>query len=107
MTYLVRVSDQARSEIDRAFAWWAENRSREQAVKWYNGILASIESLGGNPDRCALARESERFPYEIRELHFGLGSRPTHRVVFTIRRDTVVVLTVRHAAQADISLEDV
>jgi hypothetical protein len=39
-------------------------------------------------------------------LHFGLGSRPTHRAVFTIVNETVVVLTVRHAAQDRLQQSD-
>ena len=35
----------------------------------------------------------------MRELHFGLGSRPSYRAVFAIRGETVHVFTVRRAAQ--------
>ena len=42
-------------------------------------------------------------PYEIRELHYGLGLHATHRVIFTIRPDMVLILTIRHAAQSDLS----
>ena len=41
-----------------------------------------------------------------RELHFVLGSRPTHRAVFTIVHETVVVVTVRHAAQDRLQQSD-
>jgi hypothetical protein len=53
-----------------------------------------------------VAAENGCFPYQIRELHFGLGARPTHRAVFTIRPDIVLVLTIRHAAQSDLAAED-
>jgi hypothetical protein len=56
-------------------------------------------SLADNPDRFGLADENGRFPYEVRQLNFGLGSRPTHRLVFVIRPHDVVVLRVRHLAQ--------
>jgi hypothetical protein len=32
-------------------------------------------------------------------MHYGVGSRPTHRAVFTIADDFVLVLAVRHGAQ--------
>jgi plasmid stabilization system protein ParE len=43
----------------------------------------------------------------MRELHFGVGARPTHRVIFTIVKQTVVVLAVRHAAQNVLRPEDI
>ena len=47
------------------------------------------------------------FPFALRQITFGLGNKPTHRVVFEIRGDTVYVLAVRHLAQADITPNDV
>ncbi|MEX0643498.1 MAG: type II toxin-antitoxin system RelE/ParE family toxin, partial [Pirellulales bacterium] len=84
-----------------------EHRSSEQAARWYAGFRSSITSLADNPEKWPLAAENGRFSYEIRELHYGLGSRPTHRAVFTIRLNAVVVLTIRHAAQAELSADDV
>ena len=46
-----------------------------------------------------MSAENQDFPYEIRDKLLGLGSRPSYRAVFTIKDDTVYVLTVRHSAQ--------
>lgn len=94
----LRASEEAQSIHD----WWATHRSREQADRWYVAFWRSILSLEQDPERCAVARESGRWPYELRQLNFGLGSRPTHRIVFTMRHDRAVVLRVRHLAQRDI-----
>ena len=107
MTYEVAITDRAHAEFDGAYAWWAANRSPEQAAKWYNGFSAAIRELARNPDRWPLAREKEQFPFEIRELHYGLGGRPTHRAIFTIRPEMVLVLSIRHMAQADLSPDNV
>ncbi len=106
MTYHVNLTHRAGRELEGAADWWAAHRSANQAADWYAGFSASIESLAEDPERCPLAPEDGRFPYEIRDLHYGLGSRPTHRAVFTIRGDMVLVLTIRHAAQADLSEGD-
>ena len=74
--------------------------------RWYAGFSEAIAGLAENPERCPLAPENGRFPYEIREQHYGLGLRPTHRAVFTIRPDIVLVLTIRHVAQADLAEGD-
>ena len=106
MTHHVVLTRRADRELEDAADWWAEHRSSHQAAHWYAGFSDAIASLRENPERCPLAPENGRFPYEIRELHYGLGSRPTHRAVFTIRPDMVLVLTIRHAAQAELTEDD-
>jgi plasmid stabilization system protein ParE len=87
--------------------WWSDQHSQNQAERWYNGFIDALHSLGRNPERCPLARGNGRFPYEIHELHYGLGGRSTHRAVFTIRPDMVFVLAIRHASQSELTDDDV
>jgi plasmid stabilization system protein ParE len=101
MSYTVVVTEPAEEELLAAYQWWATHRSAEQAGRWYNGILDAIGTLAENPERCPIAREDGKFPVELRELHFGLGTRPSHRAIFTIRPDVVLVYTIRHVAQDD------
>lgn len=107
MKYAVVVTEPAAKAIEDTSVWWARERSAEQAARWYGGIREAIASLEQFPERCALSAENERFPYELRELYFGLGSKPTHRVVFTISKQHVVVLAVRHVAQRALRPRDV
>ncbi|MBI2825645.1 MAG: type II toxin-antitoxin system RelE/ParE family toxin [Planctomycetia bacterium] len=93
--------------MEAAYAWWSKNRSAEQAVRWYNAFADAIRSLSQNPERCALSFESVAFRFEIRDLVFGVGKRPTHRAVFSIRGNMVVVVAVRHLAQKELQPEDV
>jgi hypothetical protein len=53
--------------------------------------------------RYPLARENDQFPYEVRVMNYGVGSRPTHRALYTIRPNAVVVLSIRSVAQQDVS----
>jgi plasmid stabilization system protein ParE len=107
MKLRVAITEPAEREMQSAFNWWAENRSKGQADRWYAGLAKAIADLSENPERHSQSRERDRFPYEIRDLLFGLGRRPTHRAVFTIRGEEVVVLTVRHVAQQDLSPDDI
>jgi hypothetical protein len=52
-------------------------------------------------------RENDTFAYEVRQLAYGLGRRFTHRAVFTIRENDIVILAIRHLAQSDILPDDV
>jgi plasmid stabilization system protein ParE len=106
MKYPVILHPRADQQLENIVAWWAENRSSEQAERWYVGFVQSLKSLAQTPDRHELAAEDAEFPFEVRELRYGLGKRPTHRALFTVRPDMVYVLLVRHLAQRDVSLDD-
>jgi plasmid stabilization system protein ParE len=107
MKYRVVLTEQASRELERAAEWWAEHRDRQQAADWYSGFSERIWKLEENPESWPLADENDDFHYEIRELHFGLSSRSTHRAVYTIVGDIVLVLTIRHGAQDRISRADI
>jgi plasmid stabilization system protein ParE len=107
MAAQVVLMDRAFADLQDSFDWWSENRSAEQAARWYNNALKSLQSLATRASRCRLAPENDAFPFEVRQLNFGLGRRPTHRAMFTIRPDMVVVLRVQHLAQIPLTLEDV
>ncbi len=101
MSLPVVILPRAKADLQQALRWWSENRSAVQALRWYNGIHEAIAGLQDNPQRCALARENDRSDDELRELSFGLGSRPTHRIIFVIDPGAVHVLAIRHTARDD------
>ena len=108
MTFQVVISPQATAELQTSAEWWAENREPIQAARWFVGFDAKIKGLANNPHSWSIADENVIFPYEIRQLNFGLSSRPTHRAVFTIVEPNVVlVLTIRHLAQDRITPEEI
>ena len=102
----VILAEPAFEDLRHNARWWAKHRSLEQAERWYDGFLMELDLLANNAERCSLARENAEFPYELRELHYGVSSRPTHRALFTIRPDSVLVLAIRHVAQDDVAPED-
>lgn len=107
MTYRIRFTSKAKSELNQTAVWWAENRSLEQARSWLEGFEAAIQSLAENPEKHALAREDELFPFSLRQLLYGRGPKPTHRAIFRIRDDEVIIYGIRHLAQRDVSPKDV
>ena len=107
MRFRVSITEQAEQDIQQAFNWWAHHRSKVQADRWYVGATKAIAELADNLEKHGQSRESPSFPYVIRDLLLGIGRRPTHRAVFTIRGEEVVVLTVRHVARHDLSLDDI
>lgn len=102
----VIVYPQAKQDIDRNAIWWAENRSLDQALSWINTVELQLNELSTNPERFALARENDLFPYELRQILVELGDRRSYRAVFSVGGGAVHVLTVRRAKQDDIEAGD-
>ncbi|MGE0378526.1 MAG: type II toxin-antitoxin system RelE/ParE family toxin [Planctomycetaceae bacterium] len=102
----VTITEPAEQDIHNAYEWWRDHRSADEAARWYENIIPAIDTLRELPDRCPLAPETDLYPSGLRELHFGIGRRPTHRIIFTIEGTTVVVLRVRHSAQRDLRRDD-
>jgi plasmid stabilization system protein ParE len=106
VTYRVIILPPARRQLLDQALWWSENRSAEQACYWLVGFEQALASLANNPERCAVAPESEAINVVLRELHYGLGRRATHRAVFEVRNDEVIIYSVRRLAQRDLMPHD-
>ena len=102
----LEITEPAEQDIRSAYEWWHEHRSPEQALRWYNNIYKAIEALRSMALNCPRAPESDLHPSGLRQLLFGIGKRPTHRIVFTIEAGTVTILRVRHASQRDLEPDD-
>lgn len=103
MAYRVRLSLQARQDVQETADFLRDNAGVERARKWKNGVLEAIESLSEMPSRCAVAEESAEIGVELRHLIH----RP-HRIIFRVQEatQTVDVLRVYHWARAPLQLED-
>ena len=102
----VKLTEKAYQQLKQSAQWWANNHSSAQALQWYEGFLRALLSLEKNPERFQFAPESAALSIELRELHYGLGRRKTHRALFAIRTDSVVVYAIRHLAQQEITGDD-
>jgi len=100
----IEITAQAQANADAAYAWMMKNISPAYAEQWYQELFRQIETLTQNPSRCARAPESDKFTEEIRELIYGKRrSRNKYRIIFTIRKNTVVILYIHHSARDEIS----
>ena len=106
MIYDVVLTRKTERQISAAARWWAEHRSLQQSQHWYQGLVETLNSLANDPQRCPLAPEHQALPLPIRQITYGVGRKPTHRALFAIRGQRVVVYAVRHVAQRDLRPED-
>ena len=102
MTYRIIIAPTARHDIHGSFRWLTEERSANVAVKWFNGLMKTINSLETSPGRWPLTAENDKFPVDVRELLHGRSKRGKYRILYTIDGDEVHVLYVRHSAQDEI-----
>ena len=106
MTYRVFVTPRAHIEFYNDALWWAEHHSVDQAMRWLDGFEQAIKSLTKKPDKYPFAWENDDFSYDLRQLTYGLSSKPTHRAVFEIRGGEVIVHGIRHLARRDLTPDD-
>jgi plasmid stabilization system protein ParE len=104
--YHVVIFPRARQQLVDQALWWSRNRSPEQAMRWLDGFETALASLANDPERCGLARENQAFEATIRELHYGARGKATHRAVFEVRDNDVLVYAIRHLAQRDVTDRD-
>jgi plasmid stabilization system protein ParE len=97
MNFRVVIQPDAEAEVEEAFNYIAA-RSRDYAVPWLRGLYKAVATLEKFPPRCGVAPEGKYFKEEIRQYLYG-RSRHRYRILFTIHRDEVQVLHVRHAAR--------
>ncbi|MCG8587494.1 MAG: type II toxin-antitoxin system RelE/ParE family toxin, partial [Pirellulales bacterium] len=86
--------------------WWADHRDVDQAIDWLEGFRNALKTLAENPQHHALAPEDHKFEFSVRQLLYGVGKKPTHRAVFRVRGDKVVVYTIRHLHQQELASDD-
>jgi plasmid stabilization system protein ParE len=101
----VRFTRTSSRELHRIADWYNDQISG-LGEKWLQGIQKTMASLSENPDRFGLAHEVDSFPYELHELYYGVGRRKTHRVLFRMTKEEVVILGIRHTSQQNATPED-
>jgi plasmid stabilization system protein ParE len=77
-----------------------------EASRWLEGMESAIQSLAEHAERFPLATESTEFDFPLRQMSFGVSRRPTHRVLFSVHDDRVLVYAVRHLARQDLTPDD-
>jgi toxin ParE1/3/4 len=98
MAFRVKETARAKRDLDRILKWLLDEYAGDTGLRWFRGMKAAIDSLEELPERCPLAPENATFPFEVRHLLYGHKPH-VYRVLFTIRKNQVVILHVRHGKQ--------
>jgi plasmid stabilization system protein ParE len=95
MAFRVEISAEAESDAEGIFEWLISQHAGETGIRWFIALEEAIASLAKFPERCALAPETLRFPFEVRQLLYGRKPH-VYRILFTIQGETVNILRIRH-----------
>lgn len=106
MPYRLCVTEPAKTDIWRNYRWWSDHRSAAQADRWFRGVDELVLSLRTTADRHALATETPLRHAGVRQALFGVSRRPTHRILYAIESDTVIVYRVRSLKQDRLSADE-
>ena len=105
MAFRVEVSSQAESDAEGILDWLLTQHSGQPGIDWFLALDDAFASLAEFPERCPLAPENTRFPFEVRQLLFGRKPH-VYRILFTIERDVVYILHIRHGRRKPLRPRD-
>ncbi len=97
MKYEVRLTSKAQRDIDKILSWFSEQDATTAGGRWVTQLLAKIDTLEAQPQRCPIAAEADRIA-DLRELRFG-RRRGVYRILFVICGIAVDILHIRHSAR--------
>jgi len=56
--FQVELTPEAERDIQQNYEWWRDNRSPEQARRWYEQIFVEMQTLQHMPERCPKSSEA-------------------------------------------------
>src|SRR5215471_13664404 len=90
MAFRVEMSAEAEDDASSILNWLLSQHAGETGIRWFLAMEDAIASLSTLPERCPLAPENARFPFEVRQLLYGRKPH-RYRILFTIDSDVVIV----------------
>lgn len=82
--------------------WLLSEHAGDAGLRWFLAMEDAIASLASFPERCLLAPENARFPFEVRQLLYGHKPH-VYRILFTMDGATVNILHIRHGRRRPIA----
>jgi plasmid stabilization system protein ParE len=96
----------AERDVEGILQWFCDQSATAAAKRWFDQLMARIDTLELNPGRCPVAAEAEELGVELRELLFG-KRHGIYRILFVIAGRTVNILHIRHAARDKVTRQDI
>jgi plasmid stabilization system protein ParE len=98
MTYDLVYSERAIRDLQRATDSIARD-APDTAVRWFEGFVATLQTLSKNATVFGLAPENEHCAIEVRQVIYRTKSRRANRALYTLRDDMVYILAIRRPGE--------
>lgn len=96
--YTLVFAPQAQEDLENVVEWLSA-KAPEKVSEWIASLRADIDTLRTMPERCPYAPENGLWGNEeLRQLLF-LRYPSKYRVIFTVHKDTVRILHIRHGSR--------
>ena len=105
MAFRVEISAQAERDAEAILEWLLRQHAGQAGIDWFLALDDAFGSLAQFPERCPIAPENSRFPFEVRQLLYGTKPH-IYRILFTIEVNTVHVLHIRHGRRTSVLPEE-
>ena len=98
--YKIFISKDVKNKLEEQFDYiFYHQQEPTLADKWIIGIDKAITSLDKFQERCAIAPENSLKNKRLKTIIRHLIYRKSYRIIFTIVKNEVKILTVKHSAQ--------
>ena len=95
MAFRVEITAKAERDAEAILDWLLEQHAGQAGIEWFTALDEAFASLAKFPERCPIAPESARLPFEVRQFLYGRKPH-VYRILFTIKGDVVSILHIRH-----------
>ena len=102
MAFRVEISAQAERDAEAILEWLLAQHTGQAGIDWFLALDDAFASLAQFPERCPIAPENARSPFEVRQQLYGRKPQ-VYRILFTIAGDTVNVLHIRHGRRKPVA----
>ena len=92
MTFRVELSQRAETDIKGIYPYIRKHGPADPKT-WKDGLEQKLSNLEQFPEACSFAPENDYTQQDIRQALYG-----PFRIIFTVREQTVFVISIRHAA---------
>jgi toxin ParE1/3/4 len=84
MAFRVEITAKAERDAETILEWLLAQHAGQAGIEWFLALDDAFASLAEFPQRCPIAPENTRFPFEVRQLLYGRKPH-VYRILFTIK----------------------
>jgi plasmid stabilization system protein ParE len=101
MSHKVRLTLEVERQLRQISDYIAQD-SVENARRWRSAMRRRMQSLRDFPERHEIAYAAKDVGRDVRHTFYGV-----YRILYTIEKDAVVVLSLRHGARKPLTIDDI